>query len=127
LDPSTSEQALADRNLAIDDCVTRADAVGLAQYLNDDFRYTHSNGMTQTKQEYVDAAGRRTDPPWRKLSETFIEIHGDVAVTRGNIDVIYEDKRPTLCVRYVRVWRLVGGLWMAISQRTLPATDRKPE
>ncbi len=127
MDLAASEQALADRNLAIDDCVTRADAAELATYLNDDFRYTHSVGSTQTKAEYVAACGARQDPPLRRLSDNIIEIHDDVAVTRGNIDVVYADGRPTLWLRYVRVWRCVGGQWMAISQRTLSAIDRKPD
>ena len=123
-DLTASEEVLAGRNLAIDDCLSRADAAGLAQYLAEDFRYTHSTGMKQTRQEYLDAYSARKDPPLRRLSDTVVELHEDVAVTQGSIDVIFSDQRPTLLMRYVRVWRLIGGQWMAISQRTVPAIDR---
>jgi hypothetical protein len=123
---AATEQALVERNLAIDDCVSRADGASLAQYFAEDFRYTHSNGMTQNKQEYVDAAGKRKDPPLRRLSENRADIHDDVAITSGQIDVIYDDGRPQLYLRYVRVWRLVNNEWKAIFQRTVHATDRKP-
>jgi hypothetical protein len=123
---AASEKALTERNLAVDDCVTRADAAGLALLLNDDFEYTHSNGMHQNKAEYVAAAGARKDPPLRRLSDSINEFHDDIAVVRGSIDVIYDDGRPQLYLRYVRVWRLVAGQWKAISQRTVLATDRKP-
>ncbi len=120
-----NETALADRNLAIDDCLSRADVIGLARHLAENFHYTHSNGLEQTRDEYIEVYRARKDPPLRKLSENVVELHGDIAITRGNIDVVFEDQRPTLLVRYVRVWRKDGGQWMAISQRTLPAADRQ--
>jgi hypothetical protein len=126
-DLNVKEKALEERNLAVDDCVTHADAARLEPLFNADFRYTHSNGMTQNKQEYLDAIGARKDPPLRQLSENIVDVHDDVGIVRGNIDVIYSDDRPTLYLRYVRVWRLVGGEWKAIFQRTLLATDRKPQ
>jgi len=119
------EQTLIERNLAIDACVSRSDAAALAEFLNEDFRYTHSKGLTQTKQEYVDFVAGSKDPALRRLIDTIVEIHDDVAITRGDADLVRDDQ-PFLFLRYVRVWRLVEGRWMAISQRTLPATDRIP-
>jgi len=125
MDLAAQEKALTERNLAIDECVSRSDAAALAGYLNDDFRYTHSKGLTQTKQEYVDFVAGSKDPALRRLIDTIVEIHDDIAITRGDADLVRDDK-PFLFLRYVRVWRLVEGQWMAISQRTLPATDRNP-
>lgn len=119
-------KSLEERNLAIDECASTGDAARMATYLAEDFRYTHSNGLTQNKEEYVAAYAKRKDPPLRRLSENIVDIHDDVAITRGNIDVIYSDGKPQLYLRYVRVWRLKGGEWMAIFQRTVLANDRKP-
>jgi hypothetical protein len=51
------------------------------------------------------------------------ELHGDVAVVAGDVDIVWND-RPTKYNRYVRIFRLVDGVWKAISQRTVPAPDR---
>jgi hypothetical protein len=47
-----------------------------------------------------------------------------VAVTRGNLDIVYHDDRPKLYMRYVRVWRQTSQQWHAISHRTVYAQDR---
>jgi hypothetical protein len=119
-------KTLEERNLAIDECASTGQATRMATYLAEDFRYTHSNGLTQNKQEYVDAYAKRKDPPLRQLSENIVDIHDNIGIVRGNIDVIFSDGKPQLYLRYVRVWRLDGGQWMAIFQRTVLANDRKP-
>lgn len=124
---ATDEALLTERNLAIDDCVSRADAAGLLQYLAEDYLYTHSNGRTQSKTEYADGIGGRENAPLRVLTENVIETHGDVAITRGNMDIVYHDERPKKYMRYVRIWRKQNENWQAISHRTLFATDRNPE
>ena len=53
------------------------------------------------------------------------EQHGDIAVTRANLDIVWSD-RPTAYNRYVRVWRRGATGWQVISQATLKASDRKP-
>jgi hypothetical protein len=53
-------------------------------------------------------------------------VHGDVGVTRGNLDVVYCDERPTLYFRYVRVYRRNPSGWQPVSHRTFFARDRAP-
>jgi ketosteroid isomerase-like protein len=107
----------------MDTAMARQDLAKLETLLADDFIYTHSNGLSQPKREFIDAIGRRENPPRRDLSEIAGEVHGDVGVTRGNLDVVYGDGRR-LVFRYVRVYRLSDGSWHPISHRTLYATDR---
>jgi hypothetical protein len=54
-----------------------------------------------------------------------VEMHGDVAVVKGDLDVVWV-AAPTKYNRYVRIYRLVGGDWRAISQVTTPAQERDP-
>ena len=108
----------------MDTAMAQQDRATLESLLADDFIYTHSNNNHQPKREFIDAIMARADPPRRDLSEVEAEVHGDVAVTRGNLDVVYGDGRPTLRFRYVRVYRLVDGAWQPFSHRTLYATDR---
>jgi ketosteroid isomerase-like protein len=119
-----AETALQSLDPQIDTAMAQGDLAALDALLAPDFIYTHSNGMHQAKAEFSEAIGKRENRPRRDLSEIEAEVHGDVAVTRGNLDVVYSDGRPTLVFRYVRIWRLVNGAWRAISHRTLYAKDR---
>ena len=114
----------------IDAAITSQDGAALERICADDFMYTHSDGkMTQTRSEYIrlHVTAKRSDtPPSRVLTDQQAEVHGDIAVTRGDMTATYSDGRPTLYRRYVRVYRMDGGRWRAISSRTLYALDRAP-
>jgi hypothetical protein len=109
---------------AIDNAMSGQDGAALDRLLNDDFIYTHSNGQSQAKPEFVAAILARNNPPRRVLNDVYAERHGDILVSRGDLDIIYSDDRPNLYMRYVRVYRLFDGHWRAISHRTVYAKDR---
>jgi ketosteroid isomerase-like protein len=109
----------------MDNAMSAGDGATLGRLLADDFIYTHSNGNSQNKREFIDAIVARENPPQRPLTEIKSEIHGDIAVTRGNLNVVYNDGRPQLYFRYVRVYRNQDGSWRPISHRTLYASDRE--
>ena len=115
---------LAELDPKMDTAMAQQDRATLESLLADDFMYTHSNGMTQNKREFIEPIMARVNPPQRILSESVGELHGDVGVTRGNLDVVYDDGRPRLLFRYVRVYRKIDGAWRPISHRTLYAKDR---
>lgn len=115
--------ALAARDQLMDTAMAEKDRATLESLLADDFMYTHSNGLTQNKREFIEPIVAREDPPQRLLSECVGEIHDDIGVTRGNLDVVYPDRR--LLFRYVRVYRFMDGEWRPISHRTVYATDRE--
>jgi ketosteroid isomerase-like protein len=121
------ESHLSSLDPQIDTAMAQGDLAALNTLLAPDFIYTHSNNNHQAKAEFIDAIGKRENRPRRVLTEVEAEVHGEVAVTRGNLDVVYYDERPTLYFRYVRLWRLAAGGWRAISHRTAYAKDRQPE
>src|SRR5436190_16641904 len=98
----------------IDTAMSRQDRSVLSSALADDFIYTHSNGRSQPKEEFMAGVLRRADPPDRILGDVHGELHGDIAVTRGNLDIHYHDDRPNLYMRYVRVYRRAGLEWLAV-------------
>ncbi len=122
----TSETDLRELDITVDTAMADQDGAVLERLLADEYIYTHSNGMSQPKAEFIGAILGRQNPPRRLLSDVQVEFHDDVAVTRGNLDIVYSDDRPNLYMRYVRVWRRFGEDWRAISHRTVYATDRKP-
>jgi ketosteroid isomerase-like protein len=121
---STTEQLLRDLDVAIDTATSDQDAAALERLLADEYVYTHSNGRSQTKAEFIAGVVARVNPPRRILGDVQVELHGDVAVTRGNLDILYSDERTNLFMRYVRVYRLMDAGWLPISHRTVYATDR---
>jgi ketosteroid isomerase-like protein len=119
-------ETLRELDRRIDTAVSERDAATLESILADDFIYTHSNGLAQPKSEFIASIARRSDPPRRVLSDIQVELHGDIAVTRGDLDIRYHDDRLDLYMRYVRVYRQSGPSWRAISHRTVYARDREP-
>jgi ketosteroid isomerase-like protein len=114
---------IANLDSRIDELASEADFPGLELLLADDFVYVHSNGNRQDRKEWLESllplAGRRR----RVVSHVNVDLHGDVAVAMGDLDVVWND-RPTVKNRYVRVYRREAGSWRAIAQRTVPAPDR---
>ena len=117
-------RVLVDLDPKMDTAMAKQDRATLESLLAGDFIYTHSNGNSQAKPEFIDAIMARENPPRRDLSEIQAELHGDVGISRGNLDVVYDDGLR-LVFRYVRVYRNTGGAWHPISHRTLYAKDRE--
>ena len=119
------EAQLQEVDGSIDDLASKGEFDVLASHLASDFRYNHSTGASQDKTEWLEGlkplVGRRS----RITSSIRVEVHGDVGVAMGDLDIVWGDGRHNYD-RYVRVYRLLDGKWLAISQRTVPAHDRAP-
>ena len=120
----TDVETLTGLDPKMDTAMAQGDGATLEALLAPDFIYTHSNGMSQAKREFIDAIVKREGRPRRDLSEIAGEVHGDIGVTRGNLDVVYADGRR-LVFRYVRVYRQNPAGWQPISHRTVYAKDRE--
>jgi ketosteroid isomerase-like protein len=114
----TPEAQLRELDVAIDAAVSGRDAATLDRLLADDFVYTHANGKPEPKHEFIATAVARADPPRRVLQDLQVELHEDIAVTRGTIEFIYTDARPELYLGFVRVHRRFESGWRAISHRS---------
>jgi uncharacterized protein DUF4440 len=119
------EATLRDLDASIDQLASTGDFAALGALLAADFRYNHSTGHSQDKTEWLKGleplVGRRE----RIASSVAIELHGDVAVSMGDLDIVWTDGRHNYD-RYVRVYRLTPDGWLVVSQRTVPAHDRAP-
>src|SRR5438067_1780449 len=88
-----SVDALRALDQRIDSAVSRRDAATLETLLADDFVYTHSNGKSQPKFEFIEAIAQREGPPDRIDTGIGVEFHDDIAITRGDLDIEYHDAR----------------------------------
>ena len=120
---ATEAQLLA-FDVAIDTAVSDRDSITLDGLLADDFVYTHAGGTPEPKREFIATAVARVDPPRRSLHDLQVELHDDIAVTRGTIEFIYTDARPNLYLGFVRVHRLLDSGWRAISHRSFYVVER---
>lgn len=123
-DDTSVETLIRSLDIATDTAMYEQNMELLERLLADDFIYTHSTDRSDPKESFVGWIGKREGPPQRLLSDVQVEVHEDVAVTRGNLDIVYADESRKL-LRYVRVYRLRDGTWRLISNRTLPADDRQ--
>jgi hypothetical protein len=110
----------------IDELASAGNLDALRPLLADDYVYTHSTGHSQDKAEWLDSLVPLGGQRQRVPSSIEAEQHGDIAVTRANLDIVWRDGRPTAYNRYVRVWRRSATGWQVISQATLKAADREP-
>src|SRR5438552_16365587 len=121
---SEIETALSRSDVSIDELASKGDFTAMSAILAGDFVYSHSTGLVQNKDEWLSSlqplVGRRN----RVATSTGVEVHGDVAIVKGEVDIVWFDA-PTKCNRYVRVYRREDTGWRAISQVTLPALDRE--
>jgi ketosteroid isomerase-like protein len=124
-DTATAEELMRlDR--AIDDAATAGDWDALEQLLAPDFVYTHSTGAEEAREVWIEGLRRLTGQRDRVAQPAKAELHGDVAVVMGDLDIVWHTDRANAYNRYVRVYRHADGAWRAISQRTVPAYDRAP-
>ncbi|MBV9893592.1 MAG: nuclear transport factor 2 family protein [Chloroflexi bacterium] len=115
---------MTDLDASIDTLASQGDFGALEGLLADDFRYNHSTGHSQDKREWVDGLKPLVGRRQRVASSIQIELHGDLAVAMGDLDISWTDGRHNYD-RYVRVYRrFADGNWLLVSQRTVPAHDR---
>jgi ketosteroid isomerase-like protein len=119
------KQTLADLDKRMDELAASGDLAALGALVAPDFIYTHSTGQSQTRDEWFASNAQNAGKFKRLVTDVEVEVHGDVAVTRGNLDIVRDDG-PVL-MRYVRVHRLKDGKWQAISNRTVRAVDRQSQ
>ncbi len=98
--------------------VIKQDKAALQRLLADDMLYSHSNGSTQTKAEYIEAV---TKPPARYESftdsETNIKVYGKTAVLAGFVDVKLVGREPYR-VRTLEVYVLHHGVWQMTAHQS---------
>jgi hypothetical protein len=100
------------------------DKVGLDRWLADDLTYAHSNGMTQSKAEYI-AAVTKGPSHYETFqeSDTKIVIYGMAAVLTGLEDVRL-NKGESYRVRTLEVYVKHNGRWQMAAHQS--ARVRQP-
>jgi ketosteroid isomerase-like protein len=104
----------------IEDAVVKADLKYLRSVYASDFRFTHGDGQVQSKKEWLELVAKR-ECVSRSISVAEVELHGNIAITTGRLDVVWRgsEMEDRYALRYVRVYRLANGKWLLVSHRTV--------
>jgi ketosteroid isomerase-like protein len=108
-------------NAQIDAGVVRKDIKKLELLYADDFVFTHGTGLVDSKASWLKNI-QNPDMLFlsRKQDSTKVEMHDDVALTIGRLDIEREqsDKVSKYGIWYIRVFVWRGNRWQCISHRT---------
>ena len=115
--PAKSDVAaeLKDLDRQWQDAIVLGDTAFIRERTSEDFVFTHGGGATQTKADWIRIAQRMPRRFLeRRTSNQSIEVHGDVAIVFGRLDVrVAGSDSETSCyaVQYVHLYAFQGGKW----------------
>ena len=114
--------AVREASAAWRQAVIQRDEAALQRLLADDLLYSHANGRTQNKAEYIAAV---TKGPGRYESfhdtDTTIRVYGKTAVLTGYVDVKLA-QRESYRVRTLEVYVENNGRWQMAAHQSARVT-----
>jgi len=96
----------------------KKDAAALQRYLADDLAYSHSDGKTQTKAEYIAAVTSNGRYESFTDSDTKVRVYGKAAVLRGFVDVKVANQAPYR-VLTLEVYVENNGQWQMAAHQSV--------
>lgn len=110
--------AAVDEILALEDerwaAQIAEDTAKLAELYSDAMRYTHSNGLVDTKESFLSAIEKRVfDYRSEDRSDVECSVVGDTALVTGRarFHVVAGGRDVDLDARFTAVWARQGGRW----------------
>jgi ketosteroid isomerase-like protein len=126
---ASAETELQELEHQVDNAILKGDTTFLQTVFADDYRFLHADGSVTNKTESLQQVAKR---PYilRHLDAVNIELHGDVALTDGLVDVNARGEHGTrnhsYLVRYVRVYQHRNGRWVMLMQNSVGETTSMP-
>jgi len=129
LDNATSQNVNAEGELReleqrVDTAILNGETALLQNVFSDDFSFMHFDGEVTDKAQSLQQVAKR---PYamRRLDAVKIEMHGEVAVTDGLVDVSAhgEHGNHSYLVKYIRVYQCKNGQWKMLSQQSVGETS----
>ena len=119
---ATTIRALEQR---AEEATVSGDTAFLENVFASDFTYARTTGEVENKAQWLQHVARK---PFisRKIVAMDIEIHGDVAVVHGQLDVAVHDEHGghANLVKYLRVYEQRNGQWQMLTHRSLEETAK---
>ncbi len=115
------EQELREVNQGIDQAVVSRDLPFLQKHYAADFVFTHGTGYVEGKESWLkNVADANTTFVSRQQDSTTIELHDDIGIVRGKIDItrLDRDMEVRYGIWYIRTYRFRDKRWQMISHFT---------
>jgi hypothetical protein len=128
---SASEKAVAAAVESLRKAMVDPDKAVLDKLTAEELSYGHSNGLIQTKQEFIDAlTSGKSDFVSIDLTDQTIKIAGDNAIVRHTLSGVTNDggKPGTTKLYVLQVWRMAHGEWKLLARQAakVPMPDKMP-
>ena len=110
---------LVDFNQQVDDNVVSKNIAALEKAYADDFVFSHGSGRVEGKAPWLKSAGKGLFVS-RKHDSVKVEMHYDVAIVKGKLSVVKnnKDKTDRYHLYYIRVYAKRNNQWQMISHST---------
>ncbi len=109
------------------DAIVLGDTAFIRERTSEDFVFTHGGGAAQTKADWIRIAQRMPRRFLeRRTSNQSIEVHGDVAIVFGRLDVRVSGSGSVpncYAVQYAHLYAFQGGKWKFVSHRTTQSLE----
>lgn len=128
-DPTSVTAELASLDRQWQEAVVTGDAEFIETRTASSFRFTHGGGTrSDTKADWLRIANRVPRPFLeRKASNQSVEVHGDLALVFGRLDVRNSGtpaSGPTCyALEYVHLYSRQNGQWLFLSHRTTQSLE----
>jgi ketosteroid isomerase-like protein len=121
------DHEIRDLENKVESAIVRRDTNFLQTVFADDFRYIRTTGQVETKSEWLADVAKGSFVS-RDVVALEVEIHGNVAVTHGELKMTVRDEHGehSNVVKYMQVYRRQSGVWQMLNHRSLQETAAKP-
>ena len=126
-DAQTSDTSVLATNIQIDASVVEKNIQLMKEIYAEDFVFTHGGGIRiDSKASWITLI---QNPDLRFISRTLdstkVEMHGDVAIVTGRLDIVREWKQQNSKYHlwYVRVFVRKTNGWQLVSHQTIKETN----
>lgn len=130
---AATETELAELDRRIQEALVSGDVKIIERYVGDDLIFTHGwfEGGTETKQKLLENAKKETRfYLYRKVSSQVVEMHGDVALVLGRLDVRRqplarnkETEQMCYALNYVHLYVRRKDNWQFVSHRSAQSVE----
>lgn len=117
-----AERELAALEAAVEAAFQRADVSYLDAVLAPDFQFWTAAGKPIGKERVLETYGQAGRFPRREQTSVAVEVHGDVALSNGRLEVRSTVPREYV-VCYLRLYEKRDGRWRLVSHRTFRERD----
>jgi uncharacterized protein DUF4440 len=101
------------------DTLCKGDLPGLEKFFASDLTYVHSNGLQETRTEFLDKlrTGERKYVSMEHDPGVAVRSYGDVAILTGSskVQVIVKGQTQNVHLRFTEAWQRHGKQWQVVA------------